>query len=185
MPIGSRITSSARESYGVSSAFTMIRRAPASAAIPASEAAGCTCSVDPTATKTWQPFATATARASTSGSSRSPNITVAALRIPPHPRQAGSGSPAATRASAASISDRARQAVHTTARAVPCSSNTLRSGIPASCCNPSTFCVITRTGVPPRSRPATARCAALGRAPRAPSSARISQDRRRTSGSAM
>lgn len=100
-------------------------------------------------------------------------------------RQAGSGSPAATRASASSMSDRTWQAVHTTDRAVPCSSNTLRAGIPASWWSPSTFCVITRTGVPPRSSSATARCAALGRAPSAPSSARISQDRRRISGSAM
>lgn len=42
VPMGSRITSAASSSYGVGSALTMINRAPCSAAIPASEAAGCT-----------------------------------------------------------------------------------------------------------------------------------------------
>lgn len=42
VPIGSRINSSASSSYGVGSALTIDRRAPCSAAIPASDAAGCT-----------------------------------------------------------------------------------------------------------------------------------------------
>ncbi|GAB7030036.1 hypothetical protein JCM4914_14970 [Streptomyces platensis subsp. malvinus] len=185
VPIGSRTTSSASGSYGVGSALTMISRAPCSAATPASEAAGWTWSDVPTARNTSAALATPSAVPSTCGSSRSPNITVADFRIPPHTRQSGSGSPAATRASASAIEDRAWQRVHVTARTVPCSSSTLRSGTPASWCSPSTFCVITRTGVPDRSSRATASCAAFGFARNAGLSRRICHDRRRISGSLM
>ena len=75
--------------------------------------------------------------------------------------------------------------VHTTARAVPCSSNTLRSASPANWCSPSTFCVITRTGTPARSSRTTASCAAFGRARSTSPSRRISHARRRIAGSAM
>ncbi len=163
----------------------MTSRAPCSAASPASEAAGCTWSVEPTATNTSHAFATAIASPSTSWSRACPNITVAAFGIPPHARHAGSGTPASIRSSASSIDDRARHAVHSTARAVPCSSHTLRSGMPPAWCSPATFCVITRTANPSRrSSSATARCAASGAAPRAAGSRRISHDLRRISGSA-
>lgn len=183
--MGSRIVSSASSSYGVGSAFTTTSEAPCSTAIPASEAAGCTWSVVPTATNTWQALVIAIASASTCGSRRSPNITVADFRIPPQTVHGGSGSPASTRASASAMADRAWHRVQTTSRAVPWSSRTLRADSPASWCSPSTFCVITRTGVPDCSSAATARCAAFGSAFHAALSRRICQERRRISGSAM
>lgn len=163
----------------------MTSRAPCCAAVPASEAAGCTWRLVPTATMTWHAFAIAAACPSTSGSRRSPNITVADLRIPPHARHGGSSSPAATRSSASSIEERAWHRVQRTARAVPCSSSTLRSGIPAIWCSPSTFWVSTRTGTPERSSSATARWPSFGRARSAVLSRRIRHERRRISGSDM
>lgn len=185
MPIGSLTTSSASASYGVGSALTTISRAPCSAASPASEAAGCTWSVEPTATKTSHARAISIAWPSTRGSSASPNITVAAFSTPPQTRHGGSASPAATRSSSSAIEPRTPHTVHTTSRAVPCSSSTFRSGSPARWCSPSTFCVSTRTGVPDRSSSATARCAAFGSARSAGLVRRICQDRLRTSGSDM
>lgn len=105
--MGSRMVASASSSYGVGSAFTTMSRAPLSTAIPASEAAGCTWSVVPTAMNTSQAFAIETACPSTTGSSRSPNMMVADFRMPPQTVHDGSASPASTRVSASAIGERA------------------------------------------------------------------------------
>src|SRR5215471_2146606 len=102
VPIGSRMTSPARPSYGVGSALTITSAAPLAAAIPHSEAAGSTVRVDPIARNRSHSRAACSARAKTPGSSRWPNRTVADFRIPPHRGQSGSSSPASTRASARS-----------------------------------------------------------------------------------
>lgn len=83
------------------------------------------------------------------------------------------------------MGERAWHRVQTTSWAVPWSSTTLRAESPASWCSPSMFCVRTRTAVPDRSRSATARWAAFGRAFNAAAARRICQERRRISGSAM
>ena len=65
------------------------------------------------------------ARSITSGTSAWPNEMVADLSTPPQVRQAGSSSPARTRASARSIGASSPQSQHTTRRIVPCTSITL------------------------------------------------------------
>ena len=72
--------------------------------------------------------------------------------------------------------------MHTTSWTVPCTSMTRAGSVPAACCSPSTFWVMTRSSLPLRSRSVMARWPALGSAAQAGCSSRSRHARRRTCG---
>jgi hypothetical protein len=133
---------------------------------------------------TWQALVMATASPRTTGSSRSPKKTVADFRIPPHSRQAGSSSPASTRARASSIGPRAWHFVHTnSARAVQFEH--LAGGHPGELVQPVDVLRDDPHGHAGLLQFGHGRCAAFGSAWSVRFLRRICQDRRRISGSPM
>ena len=152
-----------RGSNGVGSPLRTARTAPARSACSGSAGrrvhARATCRRRGTRR---HPRRRAVLAARSAGTRFSPNEIVADFSIPPHSRQAGSSSPARTRASVSSIGPRQPHCRHFASCTVPWISMTISGDVPAAWCRPSTFCVTSVCTFALRSSSASARWPALG-----------------------